>query len=251
MPDIKAYIYYNNPDRVPDRAFERAAHWDWSTDPVAPHFNVEFMGVTTKQDFLNAWNALLSEATVNRVGISSVTVYCHASWDPTTESGLEFADLASGTLTRTELAGLPKLPWVSTDSFIDLVGCNTGEPLFRGWSPADVISTTQGVTGFGQKGWAYFSRKDDTYVPAGPSDTEIYLAAYRRGLNAPLGDGKKIPAAVFNLQHTPLKFPDVGFKADQLAEYLEFKRSPERCLSGIFRENIASVGSTSHRKSSH
>ena len=51
----------------------------------------------------------------------------------------------------------------------------------------------------GQKGWAYFSKKDSVYERTSPTDTVIYLWAYSRGNNSYIGNvtgGEKIGALI-------------------------------------------------------
>ena len=51
----------------------------------------------------------------------------------------------------------------------------------------------------GQKGWAYFSRKEAVYERTSPTDKEIYLWAFSRGNNNYVGNiigGEKIPALI-------------------------------------------------------
>ncbi len=195
MVEIKAYIYYHNLNSDPDRSFERAAHW--AADEADPRFIIEYIGVKTRNDFINAWNGILAQATRNNAKVQSVNILSHASKGSEID-GLEFADGGGGgTLSRTDLENLPKLPWTQF-AFLTLSGCNTGLEEERSWAPAKTLALAQDVTGFGEKGFTYFSRNPDSYVPQQPNNREIYLMAYRRGRNAPTGDGRRIPAAIFN-----------------------------------------------------
>jgi hypothetical protein len=193
-----AFIYYT----VPDRAFERAARW--YVNLLSPGFATEFVGVRTKQDFINAWNGIRQQAINNNAVLRFVGLFTHASKGDT-EDGLEFADGPGGsTLSRADIQALPRMPWAPPGySEIDLFGCNTGLTGSRGWSPAEAFANSQGVKACGQTGFAYFSRNMDQYEEISASDTEVYLGAYRRGRNGPTGNGEAMLAQCFNWRLNP------------------------------------------------
>jgi hypothetical protein len=154
--------------------------------------------VTTKQDFINAWNGILNQANNNRTTVDSVAVYSHASKNDADLDGLEFANGPGGaTLTRSDILALPRLPW-HQGGFMYLHGCNTGLVGTRGWCPAQAFKDGQGLRqANGEAGYAYFSKDSETYVEASPTDQELYLWAFRRRRNGPLGDGGRIEPVMF------------------------------------------------------
>lgn len=194
-----AYIYYNNTDR----AFERAARHDLNSKKYLD-IAVEFIGVKSKQDFIRAWQKIADQAQYNKVNVKEVFIFSHSlKKDDDSDNGLEFVDgtpfpnTGNPTLTQTDILALPKLPW-HNDGTIHLFGCNTGLVGARGWCPASAFLQGQAVKQVnGERGYAYFSKKRETYVETGPTDTEIYLHAYNLRKNNPLGDGKLIEVAKF------------------------------------------------------
>lgn len=190
MVYVFANIYYSNPSSDPDRSFERAARWllRHDTDNID-----EIIGVKTKQDFVNAWTGIIQQANHNNAPVLYVNVFSHASKQMDDLDGLEFADGPGGTtLTQADIQSLPRLPWSQNHEFngIYLHGCNTGLIGQRGWCPADAFAKSQGVTAYGEKGFAYFSKNRETYQEISPSDTEVHLYAYNRMRNNPTGDGR-------------------------------------------------------------
>jgi hypothetical protein len=217
---LEGFIYYSNATTVPDRAFERAARWS-ARSSIAVGYIVEILSVTTKQDFIDAWNGILNQANSNRVTVDSVSIYTHASKGESDQDGLEFANGPGGTtLTQSDILALPRLPWFQGKGFMYLHGCNTGLVGDRGWCPAQAFLNGQGNDlrqANGEAGFAYFSKNSETYVESSPTDQELYLWAFRRRRNGPLGDGGRINPARF-LRNT---LPEL---VDQLAlEFLEEK----------------------------
>ncbi|MBF0316446.1 MAG: hypothetical protein HQK52_23725 [Oligoflexia bacterium] len=214
---MAVYIYYHNLILVPDRAFERAARCAAAYTLATPNSTrTEIIGVTFKQDFLNAWKSILDISTANKYPIWIMEVFTHASYDTDENNninGLEFADNnGNHTLTRVDIVDLSKLSWMSktpssSGSKLVLHGCNTGKTTGRNWCPAQAFKDTQSVTCvYGEAGYAYFSKTYNKYEAISPSDTSIYLQAYRRKRNNSedavgphaLGDGKLIPPNKFS-----------------------------------------------------
>lgn len=188
---LDAYIYYT----VPDKAFERAARWAAKNNSADVEF-VEFIGVKTRQDFINAWHGIHDQAQSNGAKVEFVMTLTHASKGDGDLDGLEFASgpigSGSSTLSRQDIINLPRLPWTD-DGYMYLAACNSGNVGERGWDPAQAFFQSQGLWGVaGEKGYAYFSRKAAQYEESGPNDKELYLFAYNRMRNSPLGDGKRI-----------------------------------------------------------
>lgn len=75
------------------------------------------------------------------------------------------------------------LPWAAGGRLI-LSGCNSGLTGTRGWAPAGEFAKRQGVVTVGMAGYGYFSTDAGKYVEIKPTDTTIYLWAYKRGKNA-------------------------------------------------------------------
>jgi hypothetical protein len=195
---VTGYIYYSNPNTVPDKAFERAARWSAASNVIGDVV-CEIVGVTTKQDFINAWKGVLNQATFNQRLVDSVEIYSHASKQNDDLDGLEFANGPGGaTLTQSDILALPRLPWYQ-GGFMYLFACNSGLVGTRGWCPAQAFLNGQGLRqANGEAGFAYFSKDSETYVEVSSTDQQIYLHAYRRMRNGPLGDGGRIEPVMFS-----------------------------------------------------
>lgn len=190
--EIKAFIYY----QVQDNAFQRAARWEASQADQS--FNYEFIGVRTKQDFISAWNGILTQAQFNMSLVQSVSLYTHATKQMDDLDGLEFSDGPGGTtLTRGDIQALAQLPWTQ-NGFIGLNGCNTGLTGPRGWCPAETFANSQNIMACGETGFAYFSSDELVYQEIKDTDKEVYLHAYRRRRNGP-GTGHQIPGTCFHI----------------------------------------------------
>jgi hypothetical protein len=203
---ISFYIYYVNPKTDTNRAFERAAHAQEARDRDDAEVgrrtgrdNFKWLAiskaVTKKEDFLSAWNSIAQEVESQKSVVLAAKghMYTHASgpiehWIG--DDGLEFAG-EKGVLTQQDIAGLAKIKWGFYGS-LQLYGCNTGVSSLRGWCPAQEFADRQEIRVSGEMGWAYFSRQEDKYEPTEGTDRNIYLHAYRRGKNDPLGDGGSI-----------------------------------------------------------
>lgn len=200
---IRAFVYY----QVGDAAFERAAK---TRAGVTTSSGTEmFLPVKTKDDFVSAWKQVEENAESLSTVVDLVCLYPHASKDDGSEDGFEFAPLSgqSGTLNRDEMSLLARLPWADSGTVrLELNGCNTGLRESRGWCPAEHLAQTQIVPCRGEIGYSYFSKSLDQYTQQDAGDPEIYLHAFKRGKNAPLGDGGKMPARAFD----PYTRKDVG-----------------------------------------
>ena len=195
-------IYYDPPDD--DDAFKRAATF-WQKRLVlqgaaSAHDPFILRGVTFERDFKLAWAHVAAAARTRGMEVGGGQIFSHASKQANGEDGLEFRgspDTADGqTLKGEEIDRLERLPW-SKDGFLILSGCNTGLVEDRGWAPARRFAKAQGVTALGLPGYGYFSRTWDRYKETTAKDQEIYLWAYRRGRNSPLGGGNRLPGLVF------------------------------------------------------
>ncbi len=188
-----AFIFYHNLVRVPDRAFRwQASQMSKSGDKV------ELLPVTTKNDFIAAWGSIASQAQSNGVKVSYVAIFSHAIKDHIgvdQDNGLEFVkdfDGSENTLGRNDILQMNILPWAE-NARLQLHACNSALSGERGWNPAEAFHQRQGVTVSGEQGYSYMSKQQDVYVDtSGYSGEEIYLYAYARRRNGPIGDGKRI-----------------------------------------------------------
>lgn len=194
---LEVFIYYVNPVKDHDKSFERAAKYAASQSASAGR-NTELIPVTTKGDFIRAWQNILEEATFNEVLVSAVHIFTHASFQWDQKDGLEFAESVGGkVLTKKEILALPILPWHQY-SFMYLHGCHSGDIGWRGWCPAKTFFLTQNIAeAWGEEGSAYFSRNEKKYEEILLTDKEVYLFSYSRRKNNPLGDGHRIMPIVF------------------------------------------------------
>lgn len=196
-------IYYC----TPDNAFRRAAA-TWrravqTQEAFAPGTDLFIeREVVYETDFTNAWNEICCIACRYCCQVWVGHVLTHSSKDHDGRDGLEFRSSGDAqqyhTLTRSEIAGLSRLPWSGDHGYLILAGCNTGFEGARGWCPARAFHSTQGIPVLGQQGYAYFSREWGSYAESAPADTSIALWAYRRGKNGTLGNGVRIRAKVFD-----------------------------------------------------
>jgi hypothetical protein len=195
--DIYFAIYY----KVDDHAFRYAANY-WkrqvTASPVDPA-SIQFVmrEVSTAAEFKAAWNDIYKVTQAAGAGAKEGRVFSHASLD-SSQDGLEFRKDANedGTISKGELASLPKLQWVPGGTLV-LHGCNSGVTGDRGWTPAEVLAKSQGVPTTGQTGYAYFSQQYGSYLEWHPSYSVVYLWAYKRRLNSMFGDGTRMPGKVF------------------------------------------------------
>jgi lysozyme family protein len=190
---IAAFIYY----KVDDKAFERAAKTHADTISGSTKLMKE---VSTKQDFLDAWEQINSLASQGNKNVKEVFLFTHASKQSDQQDGLEFSSLdgTSGTLKREDITALKKLPWASNSAQLVIFGCNTGLRGTRGWCPAEHFAQTQAVTTIGETGYSYFSKSQSSYEVQSASDNTIYLHAYKRGKNGALGDGSLIATKTYH-----------------------------------------------------
>lgn len=153
-------IYY----KVPDHAFKRAAE-TWKLICRQQEFFIpgydQFIEkeVHTEEEFNIAWMQINIVALQCGGKVWAGNIFSHASKQEDSEDGLEFISggLNDGTLKKTEIKGLVKLPW-SEYGYLILSGCNTGLVNKRGWAPASAFAFKQGVPTLGQIGYAYFSK---------------------------------------------------------------------------------------------
>lgn len=191
-------IYFAIFYEVPDHAFEKAA-WTWAIEETGGTSSATtstlIQPCRTVGDFSTAWNAVLSHAKELSLPVIRGNLLTHAS-KGSKDDGLEFK---GGTLSRTGIGSLPQLPWAE-DGVLTLAGCNTGVMGTRGWTPAQVLATSQKVKTIGQAGYGYFSTDKYTYVEHnGTPPSTLYLWAYRRGRNSGWfdGDGRRMPGVTF------------------------------------------------------
>ncbi len=192
---------------VSDNAFRRAADtwaqavksapaWNNRCDMIIKRFRKE-------DDFRAAWD-LVHQGMANSGMSTSIAeghVFSHASrW--TNNDGLEFED---GTFDRNDIRTAPVLAWAKGEGLLVLHGCNSGRSRGGGWSPAAEFATRQGVRTIGQTGTSYMSGREDRYEAITPTTPRVYLWAYRRGRNDPLGDGSKMTGLDFPASQAPMK----------------------------------------------
>ena len=188
-------IYY----QVDDNAFKRAAAtWKKSLEtsegyfPGADAFYEK--EVSTEADFKQAWQEIADKAAKEKRVVWMGNCFTHASKQTDGNDGLEFR---GGTLTKAEIASLPKLPWDSSSGCLILSSCNSGMLGSRSWAPAQAFASAQSVLALGQLGYAYFSTKFDKYVESKPDSDPLYLWAYKRGKNSWFGNGCRLLGKVF------------------------------------------------------
>jgi hypothetical protein len=199
--------------RVDDDAFKIAAE-TWA--PIMMQtvgFNAErdillLREAGSETKFKKVWREIHEETLRKRAIVIEGHLFTHASKGDETD-GLEFRDddENDGTLSRSEMANLQQLPWHPSFGLLTLEGCLTGvrEGILgdRGWCPAEEFAKRQKVTTFGQLGKATFSTKLERFEPVEFDDETIisdrlFLQAYNKGINNPLGDGTRIPPMKFN-----------------------------------------------------
>jgi hypothetical protein len=184
-------IYYRAREKD-DGAFERAArHWwqsvqrrlffDGASTSIAMH------EVTTESDFRVAWQSIADQAVAEKARIVEGAIFSHASLGDR-EDGLEFGGGGDVTLSRSDIAALPVLPWAASGLFgsgalLVLLSCNSGRTDKRGWSPAEEFAKRQCVAVVGQMGYATFSTEWAQKEQIGEQSQEIYLWAYKGGSN--------------------------------------------------------------------
>jgi RHS repeat-associated protein len=183
---LSVIIYYNNLSSDRDQSFKRAADTDAKMRPDS----VLEIGVTTESDFDNAWSQAV-EASKND-SVSEISIYCHGD-----SSNLYFMPNKSddGILTGNDIGSLGQISF-SNGGIISIYACHSGEGAN---SPAQSFADSQGVTTFGQLGYAYFSESLFTYQAINGDSKDVYLGAYNRGQNNFFGNGDAIPSA----EHKP------------------------------------------------
>lgn len=198
-PRIFFAIYY----QVADHAFKYAAEtWVRVVKKqeyyIANHDEFYIKEVKSESEFKAAWNEVNAKALSRGGEVWAGNIFSHASKQDDSQDGLEFLSGVGndGTLKKSEIDGLVKLPW-SRFGYLILTGCNTGLVNERSWAPARAFAQRQGVPTLGQTGYAYFSTDWDTYKQKSPADKHICLWAYKRGKNGMFGDGKRMPGSVF------------------------------------------------------
>ena len=202
-------IAYLAPDKDKDFAFIRAAR-TWENEIRSSYSFKQgrdiyiAKGVRTKWDFIAAWSEIAEISNrPNHVAVEG-SLFTHASFsdgNTSSESGLEFAADPRGggsTLTRDDILQLPKIRWDQHNGQLALYGCNTGNLKSRGWAPAGVFSQAQKVRTLGEPGWSYFSLNKSKYVEIHDVATNVYLAAFWRARNSPLGSGRRMDQVVFS-----------------------------------------------------
>jgi len=190
-------IYY----AVPDGAFYRAAV---TYELESPYSSILKERVVTMNDFGWAWRSVQARSEYTGLPVHRGIIFSHAStWY--SNDGLEFAStqnrvierVPDGTLSRSEIAALPKLNWHPEGELI-LAGCNTGVVGKRGWTPAEVFAKSQGVKTLGQAGYSSFSRIGHSYAEIDATSQTVYLRAYKRGKNGAFGNGARMPEIEFS-----------------------------------------------------
>jgi hypothetical protein len=203
-------IYYHKPSKSDDKAFQRASNHCLSQlklNNCGDNFIFKEYQVTSGQDFKKAWAKIFEELNKNVAKVKEMHVFSHSSKTGGENDGLEFLStrdarnevLEDGTISYSEISQLEKLRWSPSANLV-LHGCNTGLRGTAVQSIADVFAIRQEKCRVhGQKGWAYFSKKEVVYERTSPTDKEIYLWAYSRGNNSYVGNiigGDKIPALI-------------------------------------------------------
>jgi hypothetical protein len=192
---------------VSDNAFRRGADtwaqavrswpaWNNRCDMIIKRFRKE-------DDFRAAWDLIHQSMANSGMSMSIVEgrVFSHASrW--TNNDGIEFEN---GTFDRSDIRTAPPLAWAKGEGLLVLHGCNTGLSRGTGWSPAAEFAARQRVRTIGQTGTSYMSGREDQYEEIKPTTPRVYLWAYRRGRNDPLGDGSKMPGVEFPGSPVPMK----------------------------------------------
>lgn len=203
-------IYYHKPSASDDRAFQRASNYCLSLlklENCGDNFIFKEYQVTSGQDFKRIWTTIFTELNKNVAKVKEMHVFSHSSKTDGENDGLEFLStrdarnkvLEDGTISYSEISQLEKLRW-SLNANLVLHGCNTGLRGTSAQSIADVFAIRQEKCRVhGQKGWAYFSKKEAVYERTSSTDKNIYLWAYSRGSNSYVGNvigGDKIPALI-------------------------------------------------------
>jgi hypothetical protein len=139
---ISFYIYYHNPEKDPDRAFERAATTQLEADKKLngglPHVYIS-KKVRTREDFVAAWAEIAAETqkrSVTDLGMPwqnqpwkirgsaydslSIHVFSHASAFSSPSAGRDGLEFDKSTLTQKDIAELAGSNWPP--------GLNTPEP---------------------------------------------------------------------------------------------------------------------------
>jgi hypothetical protein len=195
-------IYY----RVKDNAFKRAAEtWERETrqafrfdDKVDLFLSIE---VGSESEFKAAWKKIHSESTGKFATVLQGQIFSHSSKSGSGEkNGLEFTKGTDedGTVMRAEIESLALLPWQPKQGYLILSGCNSGLTGSRQWAPAEIFARSQKVRTTGQRGYAYFSTSETSYVEISKESTTVYLWAFERRRNGWAGDGGRMDGVTFN-----------------------------------------------------
>lgn len=203
-------IYYDKAKKGDDKAFERASNYCMSQMKVeycGENYVFKTYKITSGIDFKKVWTSIHTELNTKVGKVKKMHIFSHSSKTEGGNDGLEFLStrnnkdvvIEDGTISFGEIRALEKLRW-SADSDLVLHGCNTGLRGTEAQCIADVFANRQvKCRVHGQKGWAYFSKKENIYERTSPADTVIYLWAYSRGSNNYVGNingGEKIPALI-------------------------------------------------------
>lgn len=204
LAEVRVYFALYDPN-YDDRAFERAAQtWAASvsrpTGEDAPETRMLMLPFHSEKQFVAQWKKIEQE--IANASKTSVVmeghIFSHASHGDN-KDGLEIP-LAHDTIEKMEIAKLPKLRWDSSGQLV-LHGCNTGRegPAFknplrvRDWCPASIFARAQGVRTLGQTGFAVFSGSPTQFVPTDQATPSMYLWAFDKGRNNPVGHGAALP----------------------------------------------------------
>jgi len=210
IPDQVVFsIYYDNPKKVKDKAFERAAKTEIRRlkkdteqqfemlkqfpEIKVPKFHFVVKPVTTKADFVNAWNEVGQFAAQHGSKVVAGSLYMHATKSADSVSGLSFAPTSDGEdtyLNRKDILKLAILPWANSDDetgaggMLTVNSCNSGLSGERGWNPAEAFSQRQKIICYGMSGYSFFSTRLQRFSRISDSSSEVYLWAYNRRHNA-------------------------------------------------------------------
>jgi hypothetical protein len=156
-----------------------------------------------EQEFVSRWKNIRDFAAKDGYEVWAGNILTHATTSELvgdrSSTGLEFArnepshrksgKESRATLTKQEIAVLPRLPWNRKFGFLLLSGCYTGVSAKRGWCPAAEFSICQKIQTVGTTRSTSFSTRFDVYSQISEKDTTIYLWSYettsRQDLNTP------------------------------------------------------------------
>ena len=220
--DSIGVIYYVNAKTDKARSFQRAA-LRWLNHTGSQTSQKLSYPVTTKSEFINAWNAIAEASKAPGACVSKMAIFSHAKKyeNSKLKPSLEFVPdqgERDGGVYPEDIANLSKITWCSCAELI-LKGCRSGlpAPTIR-YSLADAFAYLHDVITWGERGYAYFSEVEDKYDRIDDLWTvseDIFLNAYDRSGNRtleigerPQNRGDRIPPAMSD----PIRFQ--GVKAD-------------------------------------